>query len=40
MLLDLEVDGAGWRIRKEILELLRVHIEISLDAVESVDRRS
>jgi len=39
MLLDLKVDGAGWRVRKEILEFLRVHFEMSLDAAKFVDRR-
>jgi hypothetical protein len=31
MLLDLEVDGAWRRIRKEILEFLFVHREISFN---------
>lgn len=32
VLLDLKVDGARWRICEEILQLLRIHVEISLDA--------
>ena len=39
MLFDLEVDSAGWRIRKEILEFLRIHFGMSLDAEKSVERR-
>jgi hypothetical protein len=31
MLLDLKVDGAGRGIRKEVLQFLRVHLEMTLN---------